>query len=406
MSLEKATISWSAKQLKSMVINQKVNFDHIVQRSYVWERSRKSALIESMIIGYPIPPIFARRDTDESNRGNNVYVIMDGKQRLSTIKQYLNDEFALSALAPITYCDDEADCERTEDISGRKFSELPSAMQHMLETVSISVIYFDNLTSEEERELFKRLNAGKPLSAKARSIASCRDVHGLMEIGAHSLFAEMLTDKARSGKNQIPIVGKCHCMLAENIHNISFESRIFNPKLEAMEISAEDKQTLDAVFDKVVAIHGQMLAMGEKRAAKKLYKETHLVSLVPYIHRAMNEGVDSGLLAQWIAGFYGTKKVASVSDQYNNCCASGSAKNASIVGRDAALAESYDEFFQVDEQEMTASEEAATTEAADAPNTETDAENDDVMNVGDLVIDEMDVEDDTDDQEKPVEDER
>ena len=55
MSLEKASISRSAKQLKNMIASGKIDFNHIIQRSYVWERKRKSALIESMIIGYPIP---------------------------------------------------------------------------------------------------------------------------------------------------------------------------------------------------------------------------------------------------------------------------------------------------------------------------------------------------------------
>ena len=61
MSLEKSNITWSARQLKGMVMNGKINFNHIVQRSFVWEKSRKSGLIESMIIGYPIPPVFAKR---------------------------------------------------------------------------------------------------------------------------------------------------------------------------------------------------------------------------------------------------------------------------------------------------------------------------------------------------------
>jgi len=110
MSLEKANISWTAKQLGAMVKSGKINFDHIVQRSYVWERSRKSGLIESMIIGYPVPPIFAKRiDDGTGKRGGNIYYIMDGKQRLSTVKEYLNDEFALTTLAPIAYKDIETD---------------------------------------------------------------------------------------------------------------------------------------------------------------------------------------------------------------------------------------------------------------------------------------------------------
>ena len=80
MSLEKASISWSAKQLKNMIANGKIDFNHIIQRSYVWERKRKSALIESMIIGYPIPPVFAKRfDDGTGKRGGNIYCIKDKK---------------------------------------------------------------------------------------------------------------------------------------------------------------------------------------------------------------------------------------------------------------------------------------------------------------------------------------
>ena len=91
MSLEKASIVWSAKQLKGMVVNGKINFDHIVQRSYVWERSRKSALIESMIIGYPIPPVFAKRvDEGTGKRGSNIYHIMDKTKSLHTFTSYFH----------------------------------------------------------------------------------------------------------------------------------------------------------------------------------------------------------------------------------------------------------------------------------------------------------------------------
>ena len=130
MSLEKASIVWSAKQLSGMVKNGKINIDHIIQRSLVWERARKSALIESMILGYPIPAVFAKRMDDGSGkRGSNTYYIMDGKQRLSTVKEFLNDEFALSKLSPITYFDTDEDKEVEVDISGMKFSELPDGLK-------------------------------------------------------------------------------------------------------------------------------------------------------------------------------------------------------------------------------------------------------------------------------------
>lgn len=351
MSLEKASIVWSNKQLKGMVVNGKINFDHIVQRSYVWERTRKSALIESMIIGYPIPPVFAKRIDDGSGkRGSNTYYIMDGKQRLSTIKEYLNDEFALSQLAPVSYMDDEIGEECTIDISDKKFSELPEALQNYLNTVTISVTYFDNLTKEEERELFKRLNAGKPLSTKSRLLASCKDIEGLLDIGSHQLFMEMLTDKARANKNQVAMVMKCWCMMNMEIHDISFESKVFNPLLEKIEIDEAAKLAMIEVFNLVVDTHEVLIGRKSKKVAKKLYTETHLVSLIPYFAMSVQNDITSEMMADWLIEFFDATEGASISTLYNEAAGSGSAKSSNIIDRDDALSESYNEFFEVDEE--------------------------------------------------------
>lgn len=351
MSLEKASIVWSNKQLKGMVVNGKINFDHIVQRSYVWERSRKSALIESMIIGYPIPSVFAKRIDDGSGRrGSNTYYIMDGKQRLSTIKEYLNDEFALTELAPVTYMDDEIGEEVTVDISEKKFSELPEALQNYLNTVTISVTYFDNLTKEEERELFKRLNAGKPLSTKSRLLASCKDIEGLLDIGSHKLFDEMLTDKARANKNQVALVMKVWCMMNQEIDDVSFESKLFNPLLEEIEIDESAKLAMVEVFNLIVDTHTVLVNRKAKKVAKKLYTETHMVSLIPYFAKSIANGIDAELMADWVSEFFGTTECASVSTLYNEAAGSGSAKSGNIINRNEALFESYAAFFKSDEE--------------------------------------------------------
>lgn len=351
MSLEKASIVWSNKQLKGMVMNGKINFDHIVQRSYVWERSRKSALIESMIIGYPVPPVFAKRiDNGTGHRGSNTYYIMDGKQRLSTIKEYLNDEFALTELTPVSYMDDEIGEECTVDISEKKFSELPEALQNYLNTVTVSVTYFDSLTKEEERELFKRLNAGKPLSTKSRMLASCKDIEGLLDIGSHKLFMEMLTDKARANKNQVAMVMKCWCMMNMKINDISFESKVFNPMLEETEISETEKLAMIEVFNLIVDTHESLLGRNNKKVAKKLYTETHLVSLIPYFAMSVENNIVSEMMADWLTEFFDTTEGASISTLYNEASGSGSAKSANIIDRDDALSDSYKEFFKIDEE--------------------------------------------------------
>ena len=342
MSLEKASISWSAKQLKNMILNGKIDFNHIVQRSYVWERKRKSALIESMILGYPIPAVYAKRfDDGTGKRGGNIYCIMDGKQRLSTVAQFLNDEFALTELAPVVYIDEAFGSECETDISGMKFSELPDTLQDHLNSVIFSVTYFDNLTKEEERELFKRLNAGKPLSTKSRLLASCKDIEELLDIGSHELFEETLTDKAKDNKNQVTLVMKAWCMMNKPIEEISFEGKNFNPLLENASISEDERYELDKVFALIHDVHLTLVENGEKAVGKKLYTETHMISLVPYFAKAVEKGIEVKTMADWLVNFF-----SSHSEEYDIAAGNGSAKNSNIMTRHEILGESFEQFFE------------------------------------------------------------
>lgn len=341
MSLEKSSISWSAKQLKNMIANGKIDFDHIIQRSYVWERKRKSALIESMILGYPIPPVFAKRvDDGTGKRGGNIYSIMDGKQRLSTVAQFLNDEFALTELPPVTYMDEGLNTECETDISGMKFSELPEAIKDQLSSTIFSVTYFDNLTKEEERELFKRLNAGKPLSTKSRLLASCSDIEGLLDVGSHELFDDMLTDKAKDNKNQVTLVMKVWCMMNMPIEEVSFEGKDFNPLFETASISDVERLKLDKVFGMIHDTHLTLVENKEKAVAKKLYTETHMISLVPFFEKAIESGIEVNTMADWLIDFFGSHN-----EQYDIAAGNGSAKNSNIMVRNTVLAESFEQFF-------------------------------------------------------------
>ena len=337
-----------------MIKNDKINFEHIIQRSYVWERSRKTGLIESMILGFPIPPVFAKRmDDGTGKRGGNIYYIMDGKQRLSTVKEFLNDEFALTNIPTVTYFDEEKDEECVVDISGMKFSELPEALKDHLNTATFNVTYFDNLTKEEERELFKRLNAGKPLSAKSKTLASAKNIEELLDIGSHELFEKMLSDKARQSKNQAVIVVKAWAMLNRDVEDVSFASKDFNPMIEETEITNEEKQKLVNVFNFIVKIHDELIENKEKDVAKKLYTETHLVSLIPYVNKAMENNINEAMVAEWLINFFKTENDSDVYAKYNEACSGGVARTASIMARHEALGESYEEFFKEENSKNT-----------------------------------------------------
>lgn len=345
MSYNHASISWGLKQLTGMIKNGNILFDNIIQRSYVWEATRQSLFIHSLALEIPIPDTYAKRYVEDSRK----YDMLDGKQRLITIAKFISDDFVLTKLPPVTFLNDLTGMEETEDISGKKFSEISEGLKEKIAGQRIKVIYFDNLTKEEEKELFKRINNGKPLSTKSRSLASCLDIEKLLDIGTHDLFKEMLTQKALDNKNQAIIVMKSWCMINQDVEEISFASKDFNILMENIEISDEEKIKLIEVFDYIHSVHEILIGRKEKKVAKKLYTETHLVSLIPFLSQASTNGIEEENAADWIIDFFKTEDgSASISEEYNNASGSGSAKSVSIQIRNSALENSFSDFFKVE----------------------------------------------------------
>lgn len=352
MSFEASNINWSANQVASMMKNGKIITDNVIQRSCVWEKQRKSLFIHSLALSFPVPAVYAKRnfiivDDKEVKQMD----ILDGKQRLSTIKQFLNNEFELTDLEPVTFFDDIENQEVTVDISGMKFEDLTEGMQEKIKNARVSVVYFDNLEDGEENELFKRLNNGKPLTTKNKALASCKDLRNIIDIGKADLFEDMLTDKAKANKTQVPIIMKMWIMLNNDVNDISFAAKDFNPILETTEISNDQREQMEEMFDYIMNVHTLIYDCGEKKIAKKFYTETHLISLIPFIKEAIDNGYSEEWFMEWIEEFFGTDEGTSISDEYNIASSNAAAKTSQIVARNEALRESFDEFFSKEKDE-------------------------------------------------------
>lgn len=347
LKIEGSSITWTCKQIVKMIDKETISFKNVVQRSFVWEKHRMSELIWSIIMGYPIPPIYAERG-ESVNDKVKIYDVMDGQQRNTSIYKYMKDEFALTQLKPIPYLDEDGnECEI--DISGKKFSELEEELQDVIKDATIIVKYYDNLNQSQKAEMFRRLNNGKPLSTKSRTLASAKNIGSLLNVGSHKLFEEMLTEKARANKNQAVLVVKAWTMLNRDVEDISFASKDFNPMIEEIEISDEEKQELAQVFDFVVGVHEELIDNKEKAMAKKLYTETHLISLIPYIKQSIDNGINEAMFAEFITNFFKTENNTEVHDKYMEACSNGIARSANIMARHNALGESYKSFFKAEE---------------------------------------------------------
>lgn len=353
LKIEGSSITWTCKQIVKMIDKETISFKNVVQRSFVWEKHRMSELIWSIIMGYPIPPVYSERGGNENDKVK-VYDVLDGQQRCTTIYKYISDEFALTDLKPIPYLDEEGnECEM--DISGKKFSELEEELQDIIKDATITVKYFDNLEQHQKAEMFRRLNNGKPLSAKSRTLASAKNIGSLLDIGSHKLFDEMLTEKSRSNKSQAVLVVKAWTMLNKPVEEISFASKDFNPMIEQVDIADNEKLELNSMFDYIVNVHDELVNNKEKDVAKKLYTETHLVSLVPYVSKAMEDNISEAMFGEWLVNFFKTENDSDVYTKYMEASNHGIARTANVIARHDALGKSYKEFFRIEENSGKAS---------------------------------------------------
>ncbi|MFF0821608.1 DUF262 domain-containing protein [Micromonospora haikouensis] len=118
------------------------------QRRNRWERDRQSRLIESFLLNVPVPPVYLA----EERRGR--FAVIDGKQRLTAISRFLNNEFRL---APLTFL---------PELEGRTFEELSPTLQSTLNMRPLRAVTVMRQTPEWMKyEVFIRLNSGgQPLN--------------------------------------------------------------------------------------------------------------------------------------------------------------------------------------------------------------------------------------------------
>lgn len=153
------------------------------RREGVWNKETKSLLIDSLLRGYIVNPIHT------ISEGGKQYVI-DGVQRLSTLSSFLNDEFALSKNLKSVEIEDES-----YEIAGKKFSKLDEPVADALNSAQIQVYEITEYTDKDVREMFSRLNSGKPLNTSQKLTPNMSDYmsDAIVEIVSHPFFEKALT---------------------------------------------------------------------------------------------------------------------------------------------------------------------------------------------------------------------
>ncbi len=154
VDLSDQTINTAQKQWTISVLWDKYKKGNIVlqpdfQRHFVWKKNQASALIESILLNFPLPIIYL------SEEDNGKLVVIDGQQRLTSIFAFKDNawpaggEFKLSSLKVL------------KDLNKKRYSDLSKADQCKIDDYDITTIVISKTSGKDIKfDMFERLNSG------------------------------------------------------------------------------------------------------------------------------------------------------------------------------------------------------------------------------------------------------
>ena len=146
------TKHFSLRDVVDQINDEEIYLSPDFQRDYIWKERQRTRLIESVLLGIPLPAFYFNQALD------GTYQVVDGVQRLSTVAMFMKDAHTLAA----------QDLEYLINLDGMVYSTLSPAELRRFRSTQIVVHVIEPQTPDEVKyDIFSRVNTlGSPLSAQ------------------------------------------------------------------------------------------------------------------------------------------------------------------------------------------------------------------------------------------------
>ena len=145
------TKHYSLRQMVDMIAMGDIDLAPDFQRNYVWNSRQRWGLIESLLLGIPLPSFYFNEDATGRLQ------VVDGVQRLTTIFRYVHEQSF--ELGKVTYL---------HEFEGKKFCDLAVPFRRRLNGAQFVAHVIDPQTPYRVKfDIFRRINTGgSPLGAQ------------------------------------------------------------------------------------------------------------------------------------------------------------------------------------------------------------------------------------------------
>lgn len=346
----KTTIGWTIKNLKNMRDGKNtLQMDHVIQRqSGQWDgdKLKKSLLIHSILANYPVPPIYCLKEV--VGEKDYSYSILDGKQRLTTVFDYIDGRYPLDVETPSVTIDDV-----TYELGSKYFTDLDAECQQELLSFKFTIYGFEDADDDLIEEIFFRLNNSTPLSKPQKAMPLCgvENAKFIKSLLADRFFSEICQFSALQRRKSDDM---CTLLQAMMLLDSRYEGYEF-ASISADEImryaahiknnySEKQKERLFDIIDYLEKVFPEK---------DKMLKKINIPIVMLAADTAMGNNYNSAksiyrvgpmYFRQWFSYFFDE-----CYEEYKQYCSSGSIKKEKTLKRIEVMETSLVQYFELEE---------------------------------------------------------
>lgn len=346
----KTTLNWTVKNLKSMYDGKNtLQMDHPIQRQglqWLDDRLKRSLLIHSILANYPVPPIYCLKEA--IGEKDYSYSILDGKQRLTTIFDFIDGRYPLDAETPSVAIDDTV-----YELGDKYFTDLDTECQQELLRFKFTIYGFEDADDDLIEEIFFRLNNSTPLSKPQKAMPLCgvENAKFIKSILSDRFFSEICQFSALQRRKSDDM---CTLLQAMMLLDNRYEGYEF-ASISADEImryashikknySEEQKERMYDIIDYLEKVFPEK---------NKMLKKINIPIVMLAADTAMGSDYNSAkgtyrvgpkYFRQWFCYFFDE-----CYEDYKQYCSSGSIKKEKTLKRIEIMEASLVDYFELDE---------------------------------------------------------
>lgn len=308
---------------------KKFNFEPSYQRSGgIWKEQNQSFLIDSIFKNFPVPPVFLEQKIQS---GITTYDVIDGKQRLTSIIRFINNEIGL----PRNFSDDEYGY---KPLNGKKISQIIEIAKEdkiaelfldVFWSYKISVEFIEKPDANIVKGIFDRLNRNgetlNPAELRKAKYSETKLYEAITEVSQSDMAGKIYNNVNDKRQRNINFWTEVFIFVNEN-KIVGGNATIIDKKMD--ELSSYDDERIGVLKREVEMVIETALSWNIDIKKYNLEKETHVYVLLYTANFILQNKINDADIGVKISDFYSKLRSEHTTDdnviKYYNSTQSGS----------------------------------------------------------------------------------